>query len=77
MPSSAPRIVICGRGVIGASVAYFLSLRGARPLVVDPARPGAAASGKGSGFLALDWCAGTPLDELAGDRRGLAPRSPL
>jgi glycine/D-amino acid oxidase-like deaminating enzyme len=76
MPSSAPRIVICGRGVIGASVAYFLSLRGARPLVVDPARPG-AASGKGSGFLALDRCAGTPLDELAGDRRGLAPHSPL
>jgi glycine/D-amino acid oxidase-like deaminating enzyme len=28
MPSSAPRIVICGGGVIGASVAYLLSPRG-------------------------------------------------
>ena len=25
----------------------------------------AAASGKAGGFLALDWCAGTPLDALA------------
>ena len=29
------------------------------------ARPGAAASGKASGFLALDWSAGTPLDALS------------
>jgi glycine/D-amino acid oxidase-like deaminating enzyme len=58
-------IVICGAGAIGASVAYFLTRRGARPLVVDRARPAAAASGKAAGFLALDWNAGTPLDALA------------
>ena len=57
-------IVICGAGAIGASTAYFLSRRGARPLVVDRARPGAAASGKAAGFLAVDWNAGTPLDAL-------------
>lgn len=67
MPGMAPptRIVICGAGAIGASVAYFLTRRGARPLVVDRARPGAAASGKAAGFLAVDWNAGTPLDALA------------
>jgi glycine/D-amino acid oxidase-like deaminating enzyme len=65
------RIVICGAGAIGASVAYFLTRRGARPLVVDRARPAAAASGRAAGFLALDWNAGTPLDELARASFGL------
>ena len=61
---STPRIVVCGAGVVGASVAYFLARRGAKPVVVDRARPGAAASGKAAGFLAEDWSAGTPLDGL-------------
>jgi glycine/D-amino acid oxidase-like deaminating enzyme len=59
------RIVICGAGAIGASIAYFLTRRGARPVIVDRARPAAAASGKAAGFLAADWSAGTPLDELS------------
>jgi glycine/D-amino acid oxidase-like deaminating enzyme len=63
--ASPRRVVICGAGVVGASVAYFLTRRGARPLVVDRSQPAAAASGKAAGFLALDWNAGTPLDELA------------
>jgi glycine/D-amino acid oxidase-like deaminating enzyme len=37
-------------------------------IVVERAKVAAAASGKAGGFLALDWCAGTPLDALA--RRG-------
>lgn len=65
------RIVICGAGAIGASVAFFLARRGARPLIVDRARPAAAASGRAAGFLALDWNAGTPLDELARASFGL------
>ncbi len=56
--------MICGAGAVGSSVAYFLTRRGATPLVVDRARPGAAASGKAAGFLALDWNSGTPLDAL-------------
>ena len=69
--SAQPRIVICGAGAIGSSVAFFLARRGARALVVDRARPAAAASGKAAGFLALDWNAGTPLDELARASFGL------
>lgn len=65
------RIVICGAGAIGASVAYFLTRRGARPLIVDRARPAAAASGRAAGFLALDWNTGTPLDALARASFGL------
>ncbi len=66
-----PRIVVCGAGAIGASTALFLTRRGAPPVVVDRAGPGAAASGRAAGFLALDWCAGTPLDELARASFGL------
>lgn len=62
---TAGRIVICGAGAVGASVAYFLTRRGERPLIVDRARPAAAASGKAAGFLAADWSTGTPLDELS------------
>ncbi len=59
------RVVICGAGAIGASAAFFLARRGAAPVIVDRARPAAAASGRAAGFLALDWNAGTPLDGLA------------
>jgi glycine/D-amino acid oxidase-like deaminating enzyme len=59
------RVVICGGGVIGACTAYFLSRRGIEVVVVERTEVAAAASGKAGGFLALDWCAGTPLDALA------------
>jgi glycine/D-amino acid oxidase-like deaminating enzyme len=51
--------------VIGACTAYFLSRRGIDVIVVERTEVAAAASGKAGGFLALDWCAGTPLDGLA------------
>ena len=53
---SPKRIVICGGGAIGASIAYFISLRGALPIVIERYEVGGAASGKSGGFLALDWC---------------------
>ena len=64
------RVLICGGGVIGASVAYFLSCRGVRPVVIERTGLACAASGKSGGFLALDWCDGTPLESLA--RRSFA-----
>lgn len=65
------RIVICGGGVIGAATAYFLSRRGIAPLVVEAVGVACAASGKSGGFLALDWCDGTPLQALARRSFGL------
>jgi glycine/D-amino acid oxidase-like deaminating enzyme len=32
---SPKRIVICGGGAIGAAIAYFVSLRGALPIVIE------------------------------------------
>src|SRR5260370_11189660 len=64
------RVWSCGGGVIGASIAYFLSCRGVAATVIERTGLACAASGKAGGFLALDWCDGTPLEPLA--RRSFA-----
>jgi glycine/D-amino acid oxidase-like deaminating enzyme len=69
------RVLICGGGVIGASIAYFLSRRGVAATIIERARLACAASGKAGGFLALDWCDGTPLEALA--RRSFALHAKL
>lgn len=73
--SDAKRIVICGGGVIGVAIAYFLSRRGARPIVVERHEVAGSASGNSGGFLALDWCRGSQLDQLA--RRSFALHAEL
>ncbi len=69
------RVLICGGGVIGACTAYFLARRGVDVTVVERTEVACAASGKAGGFLALDWCAGSPLDALA--RRSFALHAEL
>ena len=69
------RVLICGGGVIGASIAYFLSRRGVPATVIERTGLACAASGKSGGFLALDWCDGTPLEALA--RRSFALHAAL
>jgi glycine/D-amino acid oxidase-like deaminating enzyme len=59
------RVLICGGGVIGTSIAYFLSLRSVEAVVIEGTGVACAASGKSGGFLALDWCDGSPLAPLA------------
>jgi glycine/D-amino acid oxidase-like deaminating enzyme len=73
--SARQRIIICGGGAIGTAIAYFASRRGALPIVIERHAVGGAASGKSGGFLALDWCRGTPLDRLA--RRSFALHAEL
>ena len=67
-------VVICGGGVIGACTGYFLVAANRRHLVERP-EVACAASGKAGGFLALDWCAGSPLGGLA--RRSFALHASL
>jgi glycine/D-amino acid oxidase-like deaminating enzyme len=75
-PVESPmHVVICGGGVIGACTAYYLARRGIGVTVVECAEVAAAASGKAGGFLARDWCAGSPLDALA--RRSFALHASL
>ena len=68
-------VSICGGGVIGASIAYFLSCRGVRTTVIEGTGLACAASGKSGGFLARDWCDGSPLAPLA--RRSFALHAEL
>ncbi len=68
-------VLICGGGAIGASIAYFLARRGVRSTVIERSAVACAASGKSGGFLALDWCDGTPLEALA--RRSFALHAQL
>ena len=69
------RVLICGGGVIGTSIAYFLSKRGIEPVVIERTGIANAASGKSGGFLALDWCDGSPVEALA--RRSFALHAEL
>jgi glycine/D-amino acid oxidase-like deaminating enzyme len=73
--SRGKRIVICGGGAIGVAIAYFSARRGAQPIVIERHAVAGAASGKSGGFLALDWCSGSPLDRLA--RRSFALHAEL
>ena len=58
-------VIVCGAGVVGASIAYFLARRGIAVTVLERSGVACAASGKSGGFLALDWCDGSPLGPLA------------
>ena len=49
------QVVVCGGGVIGASVSYFLSLRGAKPVVLEAVGPACSASGKAGEWRGTRW----------------------
>lgn len=55
--------MICGAGIVGSSIAYHLTKRGLKPLMVERSKVAAAASGKAGGFLAKDWGSG-PTSQL-------------
>eukprot|EP00980_Cylindrotheca_fusiformis_P018253 scaffold5931_cov125-Cylindrotheca_fusiformis.AAC.1 len=67
---AATNIVIVGAGIVGNSIAYFLSLQSQSQsqshiiTLIDPVGIAPCASGKAGGFLAKDWRDGTPLQEL-------------
>jgi glycine/D-amino acid oxidase-like deaminating enzyme len=69
------RVLIVGGGVIGSAAACFLARSGADVTVVERTGVACAASGKSGGFLALDWCDGSPLEPLA--RRSFALHAAL
>ena len=69
------RVLIVGGGAIGTSIAYHLAARGADVIVIERSAIACAASGKSGGFLAMDWCDGTPLMHLA--RRSFALHAEL
>jgi len=80
--STTTKVVICGGGIIGCSIAYYLSKLAEEHkredldiTVVEQSSVGCAASGKAGGFLALDWCNGLDYEALA--RKGFEMHSSL
>jgi glycine/D-amino acid oxidase-like deaminating enzyme len=60
------RVIIVGGGVIGTAIAYRLAAQtDIAVTVIERNAIACAASGKSGGFLARDWCDGTPLMHLA------------
>lgn len=62
---TSKRVVVCGGGVIGVCTAYFLAKKGIAVTLVEKSAVACAASGKAGGFLAFDWCDGSPVASLA------------
>ncbi|WP_108660173.1 NAD(P)/FAD-dependent oxidoreductase [Acuticoccus kandeliae] len=69
------KVAVCGAGAIGAATAYYLSRLEAEVVLIERTGIACAASGKSGGFLALDWCDGSPLAPLA--RRSFALHAEL
>ena len=55
MQLNKQQVVILGGGIHGASVAYHLSLKGIKSLIIEKTAIASAASGKAGGFLARGW----------------------
>uniref|UniRef100_A0A6T9DBC0 FAD dependent oxidoreductase domain-containing protein n=1 Tax=Noctiluca scintillans TaxID=2966 RepID=A0A6T9DBC0_NOCSC len=56
-------VIIAGAGLHGAALAYYLTKRGVKPILVECHCVAGAASGKGGGFLARNWGSGA-TDQL-------------
>ncbi len=60
------KIVIAGGGIVGNSIAYYITK--SRPdvsvVLVDPVGIAPGASSKAGGFLAKEWRDGTPLESM-------------
>ncbi|EIE18649.1 D-amino acid oxidase, partial [Coccomyxa subellipsoidea C-169] len=62
---SRDNVVICGAGIIGSAIAYYLAEKGVKATVVEKGDVACASSGKAGGFLALDWNDSTAVGPLA------------
>ena len=59
------KVVICGGGIMGTCLAYYLLENGASCVILERNSVACAASGKAGGFLARDWCQNSHLSNLA------------
>ena len=63
-PVTEQKIAILGGGIHGASIAYYLSQMGCKPVIIEKTSIAAAASGKAGGFLARNWGRGKALNAM-------------
>ena len=58
-------VVVCGGGIVGSAIAYYLTLRGVAVTLIEAHSVACGASGKAGGFLARNWCDDLTTKELA------------
>ena len=67
--TKSPKVVVVGAGIIGASIAFHLSRRGAEVVIMDRLLPGAGASGHS--FAWMNSFGKEPADYHALNRRSM------
>ncbi|WP_078364551.1 NAD(P)/FAD-dependent oxidoreductase [Rhodoferax fermentans] len=67
----APHVIVIGAGIVGASIAFFLSRFGARVTVLDAHTPAAGASGASDGAVSVASKRPGPMMSLAQASRAL------
>ena len=74
-PSGSPAVAVVGAGVIGCGIALRLAQGGAAVTLLDPAEPGAEASGAAAGMIApqLEDCAEGAFFEMSVKSRAMYP----
>ena len=68
---AAPHVIIVGAGIVGASIAYFLTLAGARVSVIEAKTPASGASGASDGAVSVASKRPGPMMRLARESRAL------
>ncbi|MDR3369318.1 FAD-dependent oxidoreductase [Rhodoferax sp.] len=68
---AAPHVIIVGAGIVGASLAYFLTLSGARVSVMEAKTPASGASGASDGAVSVASKRAGPMMRLARESRAL------
>ena len=77
MVNRAKRIVICGGGAIGVAIAYFLSRRGAAPIVIERHQVAGSASGSRVAFWRSTGAAAARSIDWRGEASTCMPSLPI
>jgi glycine/D-amino acid oxidase-like deaminating enzyme len=67
----APKVVVVGAGIVGASIAYFLARAGVRVVLIDATAPSAGATGSSDGAVSVASKQPGTMMALAQRARGL------
>lgn len=68
---AAPHVVIVGAGIVGAAIAYFLTLSGAKVTLLEAKTPSSGASGASDGAVSVASKRPGPMMRLAREARAI------
>ncbi len=68
---ASPQVIIVGAGIVGASIAYFLSLAGVKVTLLEAKTPASGASGASDGAVSVASKRPGPMMRLAREARAI------